>query len=324
MPQQIMPNLYKVKVPIPNNPLKEVNAYVIKSPQRNLVIDPGMNRKDCVEKTLAALNELNVEIDKTDFFLTHMHADHSGMVAAISGTNSKVYCSQADAPEIVPNDDYWNVMAKGAITHGFPKQEVDQALSNHPGYRFSNQIPLEFTFLHDDDVLSIGDYQFRCVETPGHTKGHLCLYEPNKRLLISGDHVLGDITPNIFSYKSTDGNPLDKYLHSLDKISQLDVELVLPGHRNFILNFRERINELHQHYLNRASEVLSILESGSMDGYTTASHMTWDIISPSWDEFPVAQKWFATGEAVAHLKYLEAKKNVKREIFNAINVFSLA
>lgn len=323
MSQQILPNLYRIEVPIPNNPLKAVNAYVIKSPQRNLVIDPGLNREECVGVMLSALRELNVEIAKTDFFLTHLHADHSGMVAAISGPNSKVYCSRADAGEVVSNNDYWIDMGKSASTHGFPVQEIENALKNHPGYKYSPKTPIEFSFIQDGDVLSIGNYQFRCVETPGHTKGHMCLYEPVQKLLISGDHILGDITPNISLFRNIDGNPLFNYLQSLDKVLPLDVELVLPGHRSFVLNHRVRINELKHHYQNRASEILSILELGSMDGYTLASQMSWDIISPSWDEFPVTQKWFATGEAIAHLKYLEVAEKVKREIINAINVFTL-
>ncbi|MFZ3101551.1 MAG: MBL fold metallo-hydrolase [Desulfitobacteriaceae bacterium] len=322
MSHQVMPDIYRIEIPIPNSPLKAVNSYIIKSPERNLIIDTGLNREICVEVMLSALKKLNIKMENTDIFITHMHADHAGMVATLSSDTSKVYCSRVDGNEIFPTNDYWDSMRKGARAHGFPIKEVENALNTHPGYKYSSS-PIELSIVKNGDIIRVGDYQFRCVATPGHTKGHMCLYEPAKRLLISGDHILGNITPNVSLFRTEDGNPLHDYLLSLDKVYQLDIELVLPGHRDIISNHRKRINELKQHYLIRASEILPILDLGSMDAYTVASKMSWDIVSPSWEEFPVAQKWFATGEAIAHLKYLEEEGKVKSEIINDINIFSL-
>ena len=64
-----------------------------------------------------------------------------------------------------------------------------------------------------------------------------------KKILISGDHILSDITPNIQCWSDQE-DPLKNYLASLDKVYQLDVDLVLPGHRRVFKNFRERISEL--------------------------------------------------------------------------------
>ena len=58
----------------------------------------------------------------------------------------------------------------------------------------------------------------------------MCLYEPNKKILVSGDHILNNITPNIQLW-SDRWNPLKEYLTSLDKVYEFDIELVLPGHR---------------------------------------------------------------------------------------------
>jgi len=161
-------------------------------------------------------------------------------------------------------------------------------------------------------VLSVGDYRFEYVETPGHTKGHTCLYEPDRKILVAGDHILLDITPNI-SLWNYEQNALEEYLASLDKVYELDVRLVLPGHRRIFEDSRKRIRELKEHHQTRTQEVLSILEKGAMNAYQVASQMTWDIECESWDLFPVSQKWFATGEAIAHLKYLDEKGKIKRE-----------
>ena len=91
------------------------------------------------------------------------------------------------------------------------------------------------------------------------------------------------------------------------------MELVLPGHRNIFTDLRGRIEELKEHHDRRAEEVLSILKKGPQTAYQVASRMTWDIVCDSFDAFPLAQKWFAAGEAIAHVKYLGALGKIKSE-----------
>jgi glyoxylase-like metal-dependent hydrolase (beta-lactamase superfamily II) len=150
------------------------------------------------------------------------------------------------------------------------------------------------------------------VATPGHTLGHTCLYESDKKLLVAGDHILIDITPNIQCWSDAQ-NPLKHYLASLDKVSGLQIDLVLPGHRRLIRNPLVRIEELKRHHANRLSEVLTILGDGPMTAFQIAARMTWDLKCETWDDFPVAQKWFATGEAISHLSYLAEAGRVIRQ-----------
>jgi glyoxylase-like metal-dependent hydrolase (beta-lactamase superfamily II) len=163
---------------------------------------------------------------------------------------------------------------------------------------------------------------FKCVETPGHTKGHMCLYEANKKIFIAGDHILNDITPTIQLW-SDDRNPLREYLASLDKVNQFDIELVLPGHRSIFRHCKERIQELKDHHEKRLDEIISILRNGRKNAFQVASQMTWDIIYDSWNLFPVSQKWFATGEAISYLKYLEEKGMIRKEMLKQKIEFSL-
>jgi glyoxylase-like metal-dependent hydrolase (beta-lactamase superfamily II) len=117
---------------------------------------------------------------------------------------------------------------------------------------------------------------------------------------------------------------LKHYLASLDKVFKLEIDLVLPGHRRLIDDHRARINELKAHHRNRLNEVLDILTAGSQHAYQIASQMTWDLAAKSWDHFPVAQKWFATGEAIAHLRYLEEEGKVSRKAKGELTMFCLA
>ena len=76
MINEIASNLFCIELPLPQNPLKSINAYVIKGKNRNLIIDTGMNRPECKAVLFPALNELRVDMEKTDLFITHLHADH--------------------------------------------------------------------------------------------------------------------------------------------------------------------------------------------------------------------------------------------------------
>jgi glyoxylase-like metal-dependent hydrolase (beta-lactamase superfamily II) len=326
MVEEIFPNIYKLEIPLPRNPLKALNCYIIKADGKSLIIDTGMNREECMEVMSSGLKELDVDLNKADFFLTHMHADHAGLVSSLATNTSKIYFSQADADVI--NDinsastNLWEKQSNFAHLNGFPEDELQKAIKNHPGYKYSPKGHLDFYIVKEGDTISIGKYLLKCVETPGHTRGHTCLYEPSKKLFFSGDHILIDITPNIQLF-SDEANPLDEYLTNLDKVYNLDIDLALPGHRGTFKNYKERIQELKHHHETRANEVLSILNEGGKNAFQVASQMTWDISYEDWGLFPISQKWFATGEAIAHLKYLEEKGKVQKKIQGQEIVFSL-
>ena len=320
MVEEIAPNLYKIEIPLPESPLRSLNSYVIKASRRNLLIDTGMNREECMNSMESGLRELGVDIGKTDFFITHLHSDHLGLISSIAKNNSTIYFNRPDADRIkagISLDDLINF----ARLNGFPENELQTVPYSHPGFRFRPKGNLDFHILKEGNTIRIGDYVFTGIETPGHSRGHMCLYEPNKKIFVAGDHILSDITPNIQLW-SDEWNPLKEYLASLDKVSELDIELVLPGHRRMIRNCRERIQELKDHHQKRLDEIISILGKGEKTAFQIASQMSWDIVYDSWDLFPVPQKWFATGEAISHLKYLEEKGMVAKEIRDQGRVFS--
>jgi hypothetical protein len=103
----------------------------------------------------------------------------------------------------------------------------------------------------------------------------------------------------------------------------MEIDLVLPGHRRIITDHRKRIAELKEHHKTRLEEVLSILADHPQTAFEVASQMTWELDADSWDDFPRAQKWFATGEAIAHLRYLQRKDLIVRKDLNGTTAFTL-
>lgn len=320
MVQEILQGLYKIDVPIPNNPLKALNCYVFQSYGETLVVDTGFNRKECFDALFGGLSVLGVNPGKTKVFITHMHADHCGLVAELVKEGAEPYCSREDATVINSGEAHFLQMDVFARTGGFPPAELADAIHKHPGYRFRPLEYVEFTAVEDGDILTLGDYSFTCIKTPGHTRGHVCLYEKQKKLLVSGDHILQDITPNI-SLWSDRHDPLLDYLCSLDKVKELDADLVLPGHRSLITDMKRRIEELQEHHRIRAEEVMSIVCEKPRNAYEVAARMTWDLTYDVFEDFPIAQKWFAAGEALAHLKFLEGQNRIRRVLRDGVVVF---
>jgi len=317
-----MHDFYRIQIPLPLLELQSVNCYVIKGPERNLMIDTGMDDHACKQAIESALKEREIDLKQTDFFITHCHIDHFGLVASLIRNGSTVYINRLEADIIrrVRSGAIVSDWTTFIVVSGFPENKIENIFPPEGArpYRTENSLP--FLYLEDGDSLSIGDYHFACVATPGHTNGHMCLYEPQSKVFVAGDHLLNDITPGIHGF--THGNPLKDYLSSLDKVATLDIDRVLPGHRGLFKNYRERIMEIRIHHEERAREVVSILSEGAMNTYEVASRMTWDVDCDSWQVFPAQQKFFATAEAFAHLRYLEEKEVVMGQIKDKRIVYS--
>jgi len=312
MIQELADSLFKIEIPLPKNPLRSLNAYVIKSPDRHLIIDTGFDLPECYEAMQEGLRKLAVRLDDCDFFITHLHADHAGLVTRLITDSSRVYFNRTDA-EFLMSLDVVRELNDFIGTSGLPGDVVDSMIRTRSRYRYDISSWIDrVIFVEEGDTIDAGDYSFRCIVTPGHTMGHTCLYEPEEKILIAGDHILYDITPNITCW--TDGeNRLKAYMSSLDRVFAMDATLILPGHRSVFSDLQGRITELKRHHGKRVSEVASILEGGPLSVAQVAAKMHWDITCESWDAFPVAQKWFATGEAMAHLRYLEDEGRITRE-----------
>ena len=325
MIEELLPDLYRVEIPLPRSPLKALNSYIVKGNGRFLIIDTGMNREECLRPMRSALQKLGIDLDKTDFFITHLHADHSGLVGTLATDTSKVYFNKPEASFISfkGSEEDWKGLFVFYRSNGFPEDEIKKVWEGHPGYRYSSRRQINLTTTEEGDEIEVGDYLFRCIETPGHSPGHTCLYEASKKVLVCGDHILFDITPNITYWEGLE-NPLKQYLTNLEKVYTLDVNLVLPGHRSLWNNHRKRIMELQEHHRNRLNEALFALEDGEKTAWEVAPYITWDIGCNSWEEFPSVQKWFAVGETIAHLNYLEAGGRARKETKNHKVLYSLA
>lgn len=318
---EIQPNLYCIELPLPNSPLKSINSYLLKGDERSLIIDTGMNRPECKQVLLPALDELGIKTGSYDIFITHLHADHFGLSGDLATDGAKCYLGQADVP-VIEEGGHWEPMFDQYQENGFPPAILKASMSRHPGALYSPTRMVKMTPVTDGQIIRVGDFSLECIETPGHSPGHMCLYDRKKKLFFSGDHILFDITPNITCWVEMEDS-LRSYLASLDKVARLDVSNVLPGHRNPWHNHYQRIEELKRHHKHRLDEAMVALADGDKTAYEVAPFITWKIEFKQWKDFPIAQQLFAVGETIAHLHYLESEGRVKHRSVDGQIYFSV-
>lgn len=321
-----MPGLFRVEVPLPGSPLKSINSYVIHGGERWLIIDTAMNRKECLNTLRSALQVLNVDLERTDFFITHFHVDHLGLASTLAGANSRIYLSPVESVAVATfGPSRWESYLHVFVANGFPQQEFTTAVQSSPGsqYGIGPKRVQPDSLIYNNDQLTIGSFQFTAICTPGHSPCHTCLYEKQKKILFSGDHVLFDITPNI-AYSPELDNTLGHYLNSLEMIYDLDVNLVLPGHGLWRKDLKSRIRELQEHHKLRLDEVLAALKNGEKTAYQVAPFLHWEVNAASWDNFPTMQKYFAVGETIAHLNFLQSENRIKQRLLDGLILYSLA
>jgi len=305
------PDIYRLDIPLPNNPLRNLNCYIIKTNEKNLIIDTGFNMPECLEAMKQGLEELEIDIYKTDMFITHMHSDHTGLVPDLMNENSTIYMSEIDYEYVkMILENFWSKSDESYLMEGFTEEQIDYLKNTNPAKVYNPGRLFKVVTVGDQSKFKIGRYEFKCISTPGHTPGHMCLYLEKEKILFSGDHILFDISPNITRWPNVK-NSLEDYLKSLKKIKKLKINTTLPAHRKNDMNVYDRINKLIEHHNDRLKETIDILrKTPGINAYDIAGNMKWSLKGKAWDEAPLQQKWFAVGEVLAHLDYLEEEKRV--------------
>ena len=304
------PEIYCIDVPLPDSPLRNLNCYIVCSHGKCLVIDTGFPLPECSQALFGGLKELGVEPVDVSLFLTHLHNDHIGLASEFADHGCTVYICEIDYGHIARYD--LQHRAEDFLQEGFPGEELEQQTKRNHAVIYQPEKIFPATLVRDKFTFLVGDVQFQCVAVPGHTPGNTCLYIPSDEIMFLGDHILFDITPNITFWPEV-SDSLRNYLHSLNKIAAYPMKLALPAHRGCDGNVYERIQSIKAHHASRLQEVMDIVcREPDLTAYEIAARMQWKMRGKDWSEFPSHQKWFAVGEAVAHLKYLMGEEMIEK------------
>jgi len=302
--ERVRPGLWSIPVPIPNNPLRYVLVYAFETDKGPYLVDAGWNTDDAYDVLCRGLVTAGFDIgDVQGVLVTHIHPDHYGLAGRIrEASGAWVALHPADAALV--HDRYEEPkplverMGELLIRAGAPEEEVQSlkgasmpvlpfVVTTHPD-----------VLLEDGDKPEVPGWDLVSIWTPGHTAGHLCFYERDLRLMLSGDHILPRITPNI-SVNPQAENPLVDYLASLDKVGAYEADFV---------GLQTRVNELKAHHEERFVEVVEAIKSGCDTAWDITSRMHW---SRPWDRINGWMRRAALGEALAHIRVLESRGVVR-------------
>ncbi|HZA39063.1 MAG TPA: MBL fold metallo-hydrolase [Actinomycetota bacterium] len=307
------PGVFRLVLPLPWPGLDRVNAYALADDEGVILVDcgardPAVETGHELDHLEAALRAVGFELsDVRRLILTHPHPDHFGLAGRlVDETGCEVWIHSSSREEL----DFYRdpVAARERIRallagHGIGGNDLQELTGFVDWSAFLTGIIEATRTLNDRDEFRVGDRSWTIVHTPGHSRSHVCLWAAADRLLISGDHLLGTITPHI-DYHG-DGDPLGDFLGSLRKIEQLDPGLVLPGHGRPFSDGGARARSVVRHHDRRLGSILQVVrrEPHSLDEITDG------IFGSTLLNF---QRRLALGEALAHLVYLVKRGEVEQ------------
>jgi glyoxylase-like metal-dependent hydrolase (beta-lactamase superfamily II) len=314
---EIISGLHWIKLPLTpvDVNLHHINAYLIRGHKGYLLVDAGFNDDISYSTLHNYLVKRNLSFsDITQIVVTHAHPDHFGMAGRIkklSGATLAMHHLESELviPRYVHMEDLLEKTSRMLEDNGVPYEELQQ-LRDASLKIVPLVVPIQPDItLRDSDTIETGEFTFRVIWTPGHSSGHVCLYEPEKRILLSGDHILPKITPNVSVHPQSIENPLGRYLESLREIRRLDIMHTLPGHHEPFGAPATRIDEIIEHHVQRNLEILYALQQGPRNTYQIARELTWGTRSRFYD-LPEFHRRIAVFETLSHLQMMTNEGNL--------------
>jgi glyoxylase-like metal-dependent hydrolase (beta-lactamase superfamily II) len=316
---EIFPGIHWIKSPIAmeQSTLSHVNIYLVEGKKGYLLVDSGWN----TDISFTTLHNFLVKKGKSfrdikQIVVTHVHPDHYGMAGRIkelSGATLAMHHTEKDfiGPRYVSMEELLQKSDRMLVVNGTPEKEMVSLRDASLDVEKYIVPALPDRLLHDGDTVTTGLFTFRVIWTPGHSSGHICLYEPDKKVLLSGDHILAKITPNISVNPLSIENPLGRYLESLKELRKLDVDFTLPGHDEPFRNLKKRIDEIIYHHGLRNLEILGTIASRPRTAYQIALEISWGD-NAALKDLPPFHRRMAVFETLAHLEMMAAESRVDR------------
>ncbi|MGB0095057.1 MAG: MBL fold metallo-hydrolase [Solirubrobacteraceae bacterium] len=305
--ERVLPGLWRLRLPLPWPGVPHCNAWAIAAGSGVVLVDSGMHQPGSMAQLELALHQVNLRVEHVRLLAcTHAHIDHWGQAATIRDRAGCEFLMH-------PNHEHGSHAAGGpeeALAHRIEigRQSGVSERSLRAYAERAKEIPSGIARAIEPDRPLVAGVAIEtdlgtwtAYETPGHAPSHVCLYQRERRLLISGDHVLGRISL-YYDYGWTP-DPVGEFLRSLSLVDELDVRLSLSGHGKPFLDFHGHIESNRRLVDERLEAVLGALRVGPKTALEIAPYLHSEPVTEA------NASWFLS-ETLCYLRHLEVQARV--------------
>jgi len=337
---EVAPGIVRTQLPINMPGLGHVNCYVLEDERGIAVVDPGLPGPESWDFLVDRLGRAGFTVDDVHtVVVTHSHPDHFGGAMRLryeSGADIVTHETfrtmfdradlssdeDSDALDLNSPDDRAAAMERhlaeptpwGGRRSGPPKEFLDRIRAAGESMETTFATPRPTRPLVDGQTIKLARREWVAMHTPGHTYDHLCLYDPEFGVVLTGDHVLPSITPHI-SGLAPEPDPLALFFASLTRMAEMtDISIALPAHGHPFEDLRGRagaIIEHHEERLDIIREALPELPNGTVDEFMRVLFR-----ERSWGEM-------AESETYAHLEHLRESGELAKHFDGGLAHYTL-
>ena len=313
--KEVAEGIYWVSTPLPFR-LRSINAYLIEEKEGWTVVDCGYGAEGVRKQWETVWQTQMKDKPVTRVIVTHFHPDHVGNAGwfqqrwGVRPHMSETEWAFANLGARGLNTDDIEQRAVFYVSQGLSRGLIDQFVREV--FRFQAgcpSVPDSYTRLKDADLMTINGHEWKVMVGRGHSPEHVCLYCEALGIMLAGDQILPEISPNVSVWHiEPDANSLQDFLATMKRFRPAlrKDTLVLPSHRRPFRGVHDRFDELEHHHEQRLAQVL---DAAGPAGVTAADIMP--VIFPA--NLDGHQIGFAVHEALAHLNYLMYQGSMTRK-----------
>lgn len=303
---EVAEGIWWLSTPLPFR-LRAINAFLVEEKEGWTIVDCGYGSRDARSQWESVWRDRMKDKPVTRIVVTHFHPDHMGNAGWFQEKwGVRPHMSETEWT-------FANLAAKGVHTgdfatrcafyrkHGLPKEMIEKFLTEVTPYPLGvPSVPDSYSVLRDGDVICVNGRKWIVMIGYGHSPEHVCLYCDELGVMIAGDQILPDITPNVSAWHfEPDANPLEGFIRTMKRFRtalRRDT-LVLPAHRRPFTGVHERFDELEYHHQRRLSEIMAATGPAGI----TSGDLIPLLFSGELDGHQIS---FGMHEALAHLNFL--------------------
>jgi len=309
--ERVLPGVWRLRLPLPWPGVPHCNAWAVAAGDGVVLFDCGMHEPGSFAHLERALDMVGLRVEHVRLLVcTHAHADHYGQAAPIvhaTGCELWMHPNHGHLTAALEDpDEATRRRLEVARSAGVPEEPLRRLTQRRrEGASGVAEILEPDRALVDGVGVDTDVGAWQAVETPGHAPSHVCLWQPERRLLISGDHLLGRIS--LYYDYGYSPDPVGEFLASLDRVEALGARLCLSGHGRTFTDVQGHIDASRETVNARLDAVSTAMGDGAaLTAYEAIRHVHGEAINEA------NARWWLT-ETLCYLRHLEVVGRAQRE-----------